>query len=588
MQRVLWAVGGVLLAVSCARPATVVTLERDGRQRSVRSERGDGPGYRLEVALMPGGSAQDIEVTYACIDRLVQPYLLGSEGLRAERSEASGMAVFTVPECAGRTLVYNVSEPSGCELLEKRLGQIQAVVSNCQRQKSYQELSDTVATLSKLRTELTEDKEKAKAEADGRLKAMDEELALREKEKQEFISMATPAALAELKKTQALVATLSLARSEFSKKAKRTEDEYVRSLTDLGAQISEAQTARDALCRSQVEERDRLAAEKRECGGPGPRVLRLGALVTGEHRKTAWYRVDGLDVKSGTPLLTHQGDFPVLLKGDELYVQVVDRDPGRIPRPFGLQVTLTEAAEPNPAPLRPVYDAATKAFKCSPCPAPEPPATRLPYTDEILPADRELRGGNVPDVGITYPVDGDDGEKSEPVTVVRSVLPQVRSLYRFNLSAGMALSSLDEVKYSRKTLTADDPDTADVHEGAYQTVKTGNTFQIQPLVAFTVYWLPMDIQETFAWTDLLPSPTIGFGLLSPLDNLYLGFSHEFVRNLQLVWGLHLGKVTHLLDEDADALELRFADAPKTVQAFEAGLFGSIQFNFNFFARMFGK
>ncbi len=574
----------LFVLASCSHPVTVVTLERDGRQRSVAVKSGDEPGFRIRVVLPSGASSKDVEVTYTCVNRLVQPYTLGAEGRPATRRDGSGAADFFIPQCNGRVLVYNVTEPSGCNLLERRVQELKGVVNGCQGQKSYIELADTVASLSRLRTELTDDSQKAEAEASSRLKEMDEELELRELEKREFISMRTPAALAELKRTQELVRRLVEARTEYQKKTREDAEAYRRSLEDLSAQIAEAQAARDALCRSQTEERDRLSAEKRECGGPGARTLRLGAIIPGKDRKTAWYRVDSINPDNGMPYLVHQGDFPVLESGDELYVQIVDRDPGSNGSPFGLQVTLTQGVEPNPAPLRPSFGEGEALQATS---ENAQASERRPFSDVILPADRELRGGQVPTVSLTYPGKGAD-DKPVDVTVVSAVLPQVRTLYRFNLSAGMALSSLDEVRYTKKTITADDLDTADQHEGVYQTVKSGNTFQVQPLLAFTVYWLPMDIQKPFAWTDLLPNPTIGFGLLAPLDNLYLGFSHEFVRNLQFVWGLHLGKVTQLLDEDSDALELHSPDAPKTIQAIEAGMFGSLQFNFNFFARIFGK
>jgi len=576
----------LVLAASCARPVTVVTLERDGRQRSVTTERGGEPGFRIDVLLPSGSSAQDLELSYACLDRFVQPYLLGPDASPAGRTEEPGVAGFWLPACDGRVLVYNLFEPTGCRLLELRQESLKEAVRKCELQNHTADAAAEVATLSKVRTELTEERDKFAADAASHLKELDEELALRESEKREFISVGTPAALAELKKTQEQVRLLSAERTGFEKRTQTRLAEHDRNLAELAAQIDEAQAARDAPCRSLIEERDRTRAELRECGGPGPRILRLGAIVPGRDRETVWYRVDPAFPGSPSVRLVHQGDFPVLEKGDELFVQVVDRDPNVLPGPFGLGVTLTATPEPNPAPLRPMYDAGRRGFAQDGRSGAASVVPRTPFVDVILPVERDLVGGDVPLLSITHPSAGPGNP--EDATLVSSVLPQVRTLYRFNLSAGMALSSLDEVKFTKKTVTADSPDTADINEGVFQTVKSGNTFQVQPLLAFTVYWMPMDIQEPFSWTDLLPSPTIGFGLLSPLDNLYLGFSHEFVRNLQFVWGLHLGKVTHLLDDDADALELHSPDAPKTIQAFEAGFFGSLQFNFNFFATLLGK
>ncbi|MBM4353307.1 MAG: hypothetical protein FJ109_05830 [Deltaproteobacteria bacterium] len=582
------AVAAILVVLAaCGRPVTVVTLERDGRQRGVTTERGGEVGTRIQILLPPGSSAEDLEVTYACLDRIAQPYLLSVDGTAAYRDAEPGLATFWLPECTGRMVVYNVVEPTGCRLLEQRQESLKEAVRRCEQQNHTADFAAEVATLGKVRSELTEERDKFATETASHLKELEEELALRESEKREFISVGTPAALAELKKTQELVRRLSAERLEYEKQSQAKLAEHDRNLFELTAQIDEAQEARDAPCRPLTEERDRTRAELRACGGPGPRILRLGAIIPGRNRETVWYRVEQPSKGGSASRLAHLGDFPRPENGDELYVQVVDRDPNVLPGPFGLNVTLTPGTEPNPAPLRPMFDPGRAAFSTEESPRPPPVVPRAPLVDVILPAERELHGGDVPSLSVTHPGINADGKPAD-VTLVSSVLPQVRSLYRFNLSAGMALSSLDEVKYSKKTQFADDPATADTNEAVYQTMKSGNTFQVQPLLAFTVYWLPMDIQEPVSWRDLLPSPTIGFGLLSPLDNLYLGFSHEFVRNLQFVWGLHLGKVTHLLDEEADALELRIPDAPKTVEAIQAGFFGSIQFNFNFFAKLLGK
>jgi hypothetical protein len=72
-----------------------------------------------------------------------------------------------------------------------------------------------------------------------------------------------------------------------------------------------------------------------------------------------------------------------------------------------------------------------------------------------------------------------------------------------------------------------------------------------------------------------------------LENAFVGFSHEFLRNAQIVWGVHYGKVTELVNRN-DASEDRDGTAPVTRSRFHAKPFLGLTLNLRFLDKVFGR
>ena len=79
----------------------------------------------------------------------------------------------------------------------------------------------------------------------------------------------------------------------------------------------------------------------------------------------------------------------------------------------------------------------------------------------------------------------------------------------------------------------------------------------------------------------MPVPTLGFSLSSPADDLFLGVSHELLRNVQVIHGYHYGKITQLgpaVDEKVSVVN--------TVKRFHGSGFVGLTFNLTFIRQLF--
>jgi hypothetical protein len=209
--------------------------------------------------------------------------------------------------------------------------------------------------------------------------------------------------------------------------------------------------------------------------------------------------------------------------------------------------------------------------------------------------------------------------------------PQVHSLYRYNLATGVVWGTVRSPSFSRVatgnylpagcdptmsvagtgsttstttgttttttgtgstttgTTTTNSPSTTTTTTcmPTYQTLQVSGGPSIMPVLMFSYYWTKRDTQtKTASWSWALPVPTVGLSLSSPNDDFFLGGSSEFkfLRNVQLVYGFHLGRVTKLgangFQNPTDST------APQTTTSLHAGPFVGLTFNLDFVKGLF--
>jgi hypothetical protein len=129
----------------------------------------------------------------------------------------------------------------------------------------------------------------------------------------------------------------------------------------------------------------------------------------------------------------------------------------------------------------------------------------------------------------------------------------------------------------------DDLTTKDVNETRYSIENVVGEPHVMPFFAFTVYLFPIDVQGRVGWRERLPNPTLGFGFTKPASDIFVGFSHEVVRNLQFVWGYHFGTVTEVLPRNG-VTEDQDATAPLTRERRDKAFMYGLTFNLNLVAK----
>jgi hypothetical protein len=145
--------------------------------------------------------------------------------------------------------------------------------------------------------------------------------------------------------------------------------------------------------------------------------------------------------------------------------------------------------------------------------------------------------GQWQDIGTSLPTSVTLGTppSDQNVNLLNYTYAQAHALSRFNLSSGVVFDFIKPPNIVN-TGTAGSP---------IYTSQRGTPL-IDPVLAVTVYFKPIDAERQFKKSDLIPGGTVGFSLSSPTSNFYLGGSSElFIRNLQAMYGVALLKVTEL-------------------------------------------
>lgn len=157
-------------------------------------------------------------------------------------------------------------------------------------------------------------------------------------------------------------------------------------------------------------------------------------------------------------------------------------------------------------------------------------------------------------------------------------LPQVHPRYFYNVSTGVAVSFLRNPTFTR---VANPPSGGTT---TYTTQQTNGDLLVNPIIMFSAYILPIDAERTWSRRDFIPAPSVGFSLSSPATSFFFGGAIEVRRNVQLVGGVNLAKVTALLP--SGYVDPTSSAAPATQQVFHTGGFVGLTFNINFITSLF--
>ena len=256
------------------------------------------------------------------------------------------------------------------------------------------------------------------------------------------------------------------------------------------------------------------------------------------------------------------------------------------PYRFTLSATAQDGAVVNTDPARPSFAAASpEAAKNDALPTARVEDDVL--VDVVLPVRGSYAPNQYPEVTIlTERPSPDDPKKLASVTLVdKARYPQFRALYRYNFNTGVFASRVQPSTFQKVRTVPDDPATKDVDESRYRIEEVHGATTVTPVFGFTYYPKPVDIQSPVSFERYIPAPTIAFAFSNPANNLFFGFSHEILRNAQLVWGWQWGVVKQRLNRD-DVTEDANGTDPPTIERRDVAFSFGLTFNIVAISKIF--
>jgi hypothetical protein len=157
-------------------------------------------------------------------------------------------------------------------------------------------------------------------------------------------------------------------------------------------------------------------------------------------------------------------------------------------------------------------------------------------------------------------------------------LPPIHTFYRFGISTGVAVSSVQNKTFGYtqgSTSTKFSPETL------------SDPRLVEPVLFLTYYPLHggLDAEAKARWSDL--GLVGGLSEKNPISSFYLGLSTEPVRNIEIIAGVNATQVSELDPNAFDAGPSATHSSPTTRQAYRLGGFVGVAFNFsNFLQQVF--
>ena len=265
------------------------------------------------------------------------------------------------------------------------------------------------------------------------------------------------------------------------------------------------------------------------------------------------------------PQVPEEG-LPIFYSGEQLNIEVVASTGQTTEIPLiNIAVDLQKADPINAAPVRPSFQQSSLA------------AVNL--TDTFcMTWPRKLNPDAIPKITITAvyaPGGTTKSDEQKTINLVTASFQQVHNIYRYNLAFGVVGSTLHNPSFSRVQTTLASGGTP----AQFTTVKDNGDPYVAPALFFSAYIFKIDAESPWTKLDLRPQPSIGFSLSSPTDNFFFGGSSEILRNVQIVYGYHLGRVTELAPSFVN--DPTSSAAPATQKRFHGGFFGGMTFNIDF-------
>ena len=367
---------------------------------------------------------------------------------------------------------------------------------------------------------------------------------------------------------------------------KMAQDKLARDNDEIEPRTTARDITKDAL------EKATKAAAKQVVLRAGILPITKGPTLKDYHRKPVYYRFMQSDNLETPFRLERMGEFPVFTVQDDLYLIIVNHRQDQKPSDFVLSYGTTKGSVIDVAPVRPTFEpqSISKSLLES-----DKPDFSHAYTDHLLTFANKLPGETVLTVSVSsyanvVTTNKDDGKTTTLIKETKTVKlldselwPQIHSLFHFNLSTGVVATWLRDPAYSRVLTDAAIPaktnPASDQVPAKYRSATDPGSARAMPILAFSGYIIPRDIQVPWRWVDLMPAPTVGFSLKSPVDDFFFGASSELRRNVQLVYGYHFGRITRLGPSGID--DPTSTTAPPTIQRFKGNLFLGLTFNLNF-------
>jgi len=344
---------------------------------------------------------------------------------------------------------------------------------------------------------------------------------------------------------------------------------------------------------SKVRQKENLLRQKKamKAAARTPRyvIKKVGALIVGKRAKSVYY-----DVQYGLGphgiALRRFGNLPRITQDDYLYAVIANNRTRQHKHPFMLEVNATAAPVPDPTPIRPTPDTPGllsgiwAALDRTP-----PPSIEVAdaYQDIVLPFGNTFPGGHELAVTIKTYVDKKDasgsGTTPQPVTLIdKEKYPQVRTLYRYNVTTGVLVSHLRDPSFTKEPVTDNATSVT-----RYRIMEREGDLRVLPVIALSWHLWRVDIQEPVGWSFLQPSITLAFPAPDVEKNVFIGFSHEIIRNTQVFYGAHFGKIKQL-DAGARFLEETTASQPSTSDVYQVQFAAGMTMNLNFVLQVLKK
>jgi hypothetical protein len=166
--------------------------------------------------------------------------------------------------------------------------------------------------------------------------------------------------------------------------------------------------------------------------------------------------------------------------------------------------------------------------------------------------------------------------------------PPVLQKYRFNVDTGIIVSGIRNPSFVRVQTAAavGKPGDPGSSPAMYETQTVEGSLSVMPVLLFTVYIPERPIGPKLKPIERIPQPTFGFSLTSPSTDFFFGASSEIVRKVQIVGGVHVGKINALVPVPFDDPTSSAAPAVTTKFAYKG--FIGIALNLDFIKTAFGK
>jgi hypothetical protein len=288
-------------------------------------------------------------------------------------------------------------------------------------------------------------------------------------------------------------------------------------------------------------------------------------------------------------IILHSQDFMVSGKNETLWDHVED---------VGMDITSAAATAPDRSAVRTAsLKAAKAAAKAAVAGLPKPKTFDFQPSDNfvVLAGQWKLQPNTAPTVALKFAYSSVTIATMQPSDILKETViafspityPAVLPKYRFNVDTGLIVSWIRNPTYIRAETAAAIGTSGQPGyiPAQYATQKVDGDLTVLPVLLFTIYFPERSIGPKLMPKERIPQPTFGLSLTSPGSDFFVGVSSELVRKVQIVGGLHIGKINSLVGGYDDPTS---SAAPNVTTKFAYRGFVGVALNLDFIKSAFGK